>query len=125
MMIQRTSLDFKTMGGQQGRCRITYDPYTDPYAIKFYFVEGDTTWVFGRDLLREVVKDGHSGEGDVQFVVDGEHVIMMLGSPEGSAEFIFDKVGILLLVQSIYHVLPFGSESSIVDWEQEIAKILA
>jgi hypothetical protein len=102
---------------------------SNPYAVTTVFrtSDGDVTWVFGRDLLEDGLREA-VGEGDV--VVwpspDGvdDVVYLSLASPSGSALLEADAAALRLFLDQAYLVVPRGCESDHLDMDAEIADLL-
>jgi hypothetical protein len=102
----------------------------DPFAVSATFRtgEGDITWVFARDLLRDGLTD-RSGDGDI--VIRPGHpsrgpiVTITLTSPSGAACIEGSRHDLAAFVQEIYSVVPDGSEWLYLDLERTIDDLLA
>lgn len=85
----------------------------DPAAVTFTFLsEGkEVQWVFARDLLKEFLDEGISGEGDVQFLLVENQVRMDLSSPEGKGYILLEEDIVQEFVDFIYDEVPDGEDS--------------
>ena len=106
---------------------------SDPWAVRVAFQtggEGDgiVEWMFARQLLTDGVA-GACGEGDVRVwpALHGtERVVnLAMASPSGSALFEIDRDALVEFLQQTYLAVPTGSESSVVDLDAELARLLA
>ena len=103
----------------------------DPFAVTAVFNTAGqpVRWVFSRDLLDEgLVHD--VGEGDIQIVPTrdslGVHLVQLrLASPDGVAVLEASADVILEFLGRSYALVPPGAESSLVDVDDTIARILA
>jgi Streptomyces sporulation and cell division protein, SsgA len=106
-----------------------YDAH-DPFAVSATFRtgEGDITWVFARDLLRDGLYD-MAGEGDI--VIRPGHpsrgpvVSITLSSPSGAARIEGSRTALAAFVEEIYDVVPEGSEWVYLDMETTIGELLS
>jgi hypothetical protein len=105
----------------------------DPWAVRVTFQtggEGDgiVEWMFARQLLTDGVA-GAVGEGDVRVWPEmhgSERVVnLAMASPSGSALFEIDRDALVEFLQQTYLAVPTGSESSVVDLDAELARLLA
>ena len=102
---------------------------SNPYAVTTVFrtSDGDVTWVFGRDLLEDGLREA-VGEGDV--VVwpspDGvdDVVYLSLASPSGNALLEMDAAALRLFLDQSFLAVPQGNESRYLDIDAEIADLL-
>ncbi|MET1059377.1 MAG: SsgA family sporulation/cell division regulator [Nocardioides sp.] len=109
---------------------LSYDP-ADPFAVAADF---DPTgerirWTFARDLLRRGLFEP-SGDGDVRLSpstdADGEEtVILQLCSPDGESALQTPAVAVAAFLEATSRVVPFGTESSFLDIDALVARILA
>jgi hypothetical protein len=101
----------------------------DPFAVAaaFHGEDGAIEWVFARDLLRDGL-ERPSGEGDVQVWpgrADGQDVVLIaLNSPDGHAVLEADAGDLRGFLDRTLHLVPVGSESRHLDFEDEIAQLL-
>ena len=75
----------------------------NPYEVAFTFHQGltQTTWLFDKCLLDELVETGTAGEGDVQFIDIDHNVNMRISSHEGVAIVEFDPCSIEEFLEQI------------------------
>ena len=111
---------------------LRYDS-NDPWAVRVAFHtggEGDgiVEWMFARQLLTDGVAQA-CGEGDVQVwpsVHGGERVVnLAMASPSGAARFEIDRDALVEFLQQTYLAVPTGHEADVVDFDSEIALLLA
>jgi hypothetical protein len=108
---------------------LVYD-VRDPFAVSATFStgDGDITWVFARDLLRDGLVDA-VGEGDI--VIRPAHpsrgslVLLTLSSPSGSARLEGDRDMLREFVNEIFDVLPEGDEWQHIQVDRVIDELLA
>ena len=108
---------------------LAYDA-NDPFAISATFRtgDGDITWVFARDLLRDGLTDA-VGEGDI--VIRPAHpsrgplVLLTLSSPSGSARLEGDRDQLRGFVTEVYEALPQGDEWQYIQVDRVINELLA
>lgn len=110
-------------------CRLSYDA-ADAFAVtaRFTLAEQQTTWVFGRDLLRAGLLEP-SGEGDVLVRpgVDelGRAVVYLeLLSPDGRAVLRAAAARVTTFLRATERVVPLGAESDQVDVDQLLRDLL-
>jgi hypothetical protein len=102
----------------------------DPYAVSVAFQGPDevVTWVFARDLLAEGLL-APGGEGDVtvrpEFGPNGEVLVIGLASPDGEAELEADADDVRDFLARTEQVLPRGQEHTVIDFDAELAQLLA
>ena len=105
---------------------------SDPWAVTVTFQtggEGDgvVEWMFARQLLTDGVA-APVGDGDVRVwpTTHGRerHVNLAMASPSGAALFEIDRDDLVEFLQQTYLAVPTGSESSVVDFDAELASLL-
>ena len=108
----------------------SYDP-ADPYAVtmKLEARSGSVTWTFARELLAEGLYEP-AGRGDVQvwpcLSNSGEAVVIVeLCSPDGTALLQTRSRAVQEFVAATFAAVPAGSESSHVDVDSLVARLLA
>jgi len=101
----------------------------DPFAVSATFRtgEGDITWVFARDLLRDgltdmagvgdiVIRPGHPSRGPI--------VNITLSSPSGAAQIEGSRHDLAAFVHEIFTAVPEGSEWLYLDLDRTIDDLL-
>lgn len=108
---------------------LTYDA-VDPFAVTMVFHTGqsDVAWTFGRDLLLEGRYEP-TGDGDVHvwpcLSAEGSAVtIIELCSPDGEVLVQTSTRSVNRFVARMLEVVPVGKESSLVDFDTELATLL-
>ncbi len=133
MMPVRADLELRlVLGGDRSATvpvRLGYLP-ADPWAVTAVFrtADGDVTWVFGRDLLEDGLA-GPSGEGDVAVwpvvdAADGPQLYLSLASPSGSALLQADPIEVRRFLDETYRLVPAGTESTFLDLDAELARLV-
>lgn len=132
MMPVRAELELRlVLGGDRSATvpvRLGYRP-ADPWAVTAVFrtADGDVTWVFGRDLLEEGLF-GPVGEGDVAVwpvsTANGRCLYLSLASPNGSALLEADPGAVREFLDRTYLHVPAGTESSRIDLDAELARLV-
>lgn len=108
--------------------KISYDA-NDPFAVTTTFRtgEGDITWVFARDLLRDGLTES-VGEGDVAIRPAhpsmGAKVLITLSSPSGSAKLEGQRDDLRLFVNEMYSLVPEDEEWRYVKIDSVITELL-
>lgn len=108
---------------------LSYDAH-EPFAVTATFRtgEGDITWVFARDLLRDGLTRP-AGEGDI--VIRPAHpsrgalIILTLNSPSGSARLEGSREDLRAFVAEMYDLVPDGAEWPYLEIDSVIAELLA
>lgn len=102
----------------------------DPYALTAEFRTGgdeSVRWVFARDLLATGVHCP-AGEGDVRvwpsFSAGVDVVYVALASPDGQALLEAPARALQTFLARTYHLVPEGTESSHVDLDASLARLL-
>ncbi|MFF4962895.1 SsgA family sporulation/cell division regulator [Streptomyces sp. NPDC001222] len=110
--------------------RLRYEP-TDPYVVRAcFFTDSDepVEWVLGRDLLTDGTR-GCAGEGDVRIwstVGRGDRAMYIaLGSSAGTALLEVPVTDVMIFLEDTEAVVPQGTESRHIDWDTELAHLLA
>ena len=109
-------------------CRLEYSP-AEPYAVHatFHTLEGDISWVFGRDLLRAGL-DEPAGEGDVTLWpadgADGPIVCIALSSPTGEALLEADPAPLAAFLTRTLEQVPIGAETELIDLDRLVDRLL-
>lgn len=102
---------------------------SDPFATSATFRtgDGDITWVFARDLLRDGLGDA-VGEGDIHIRPGhpsrGANVIISLTSPSGTARIEAARGDLVSFVDDVYTAVPSGSEWMYLDFDAELSELL-
>lgn len=105
----------------------------DPWAVRVAFRTGGpedlvVEWMFGRQLLTDGLATA-VGEGDVRVwpaLHDGERVVnLAMTSPSGSALFEVDRNDLAEFLQQTYLAVPTGTEADEIDFDAEVALLLA
>jgi Streptomyces sporulation and cell division protein, SsgA len=86
------------------------DPST--LSVTFHAANGDTKWVFARELVQRAYTFGGSGDGDVRIRKDGGYLILTLASPDGEAEARTDAGELANYMAKTYAVVPSSMESA-------------
>ena len=104
---------------------------SDPYAVTAVFHADETspvTWTFGRDLLAAGLNEP-SGEGDVGVWPSTSRgaavVCMALTSPSGQALLEASRTDVETFLAASYELVPSGTESSHLDLDQDLLRLLA
>ncbi|MFE5035053.1 SsgA family sporulation/cell division regulator [Streptomyces sp. NPDC056683] len=112
------------------RVRLRYEP-TDPYVVRAaFFVDGDepVEWTLGRELLADGLK-GSAGYADVRiWAAPGrgdQSMYITLGSSAGTALLEVPVRDLTSFLQSTEALVPRGTESGHIDWDVELAHLLA
>ncbi|MDZ7578342.1 MAG: SsgA family sporulation/cell division regulator [Candidatus Nanopelagicales bacterium] len=101
----------------------------DPFAVtaSFRTGEGNVTWVFARDLLRDGLTEA-VGEGDVAIrpvhPSRGAKVLITLSSPSGSARLEGPRDDLRLFVNDMYSLVPEDEEWRYVRIDSVINELL-
>jgi len=101
----------------------------EPYSVRTTFrtSEGDVNWVFARELIAEGLRKP-AGDGDIAMwpsKTDGREVLCIsLSSPSGQALMEAPREGIEDFLARSYTVVPVGSESSLIDMDSLIDRLL-
>ncbi|NQU36531.1 MAG: SsgA family sporulation/cell division regulator [Actinobacteria bacterium] len=101
----------------------------EPYSVRATFrtSEGDVNWVFARDLIAEGLRKP-AGDGDIAMwpsKTDGRDVLCIsLSSPSGQALMEAPRDVIDEFMARSYNVVPAGSESSLIDMDSLIDRLL-
>lgn len=102
--------------------RIYYDALSDPYAVRFEFIEPGTkkvVWTFGRDLLIEGLKLP-TGLGDVKVRPEFDAVWILISAPGGSCNFRYNRSDIQDFVNRMTYLVPRDKEHELVNWDEEM-----
>lgn len=101
----------------------------EPYSVRATFrtSEGDVNWVFARELIAEGLRKP-AGDGDIAMwpsKTDGREVLCIsLSSPSGQALMEAPREAIEDFLARSYTVVPVGSESSLIDMDSLIDRLL-
>ena len=101
----------------------------EPYSVRATFrtSEGDVNWVFARDILADGIR-GPAGDGDIAVwpsQTDNADVFCLsLSSPSGQALMEGSRAEVEEFLMRTYTVVPAGSESSLLDIDQLIDRLL-
>lgn len=102
----------------------------DPYAMSatFHTGDGEITWVFARDLLRDGLANS-VGEGDILIrpahPSRGPLVLFTLSSPSGAAKLEGNRHELRRFVKNMYNIVPEGCEWQYLQVDQVIGELLA
>lgn len=102
----------------------------DPYAMSATFRtgDGDVTWVFARDLMRDGLTNA-VGEGDIMIrpahPSRGPIVLFTLSSPSGAAKLEGNRHELRKFIAQVYDVVPEGYEWQYLKVDQVIGELLA
>ncbi|WP_030980636.1 SsgA family sporulation/cell division regulator [Streptomyces sp. NRRL S-1824] len=109
---------------------LRYEP-TDPYVVRAAFftdTEELAEWVLGRDLLADGLR-GSAGSGDIRIwpaVGRGDEAMhIALGSPADAALLEVPVQDIRTFLEHTEALVPRGTESGHIDWNLELANLLA
>lgn len=108
----------------------SFDP-ANPFAVSVLFrTDGQSVqWTFGRELLVHGVYEP-SGMGDVQLWPclsdEGVAVVVIeLNSPDGTVMVQAPTQEVSVFVQRMLAAVPLGEESALIDFDDELAALLA
>ena len=109
---------------------LVFDP-ADPYAVTMVFRTGvqEVRWTFGRELLVGG-RFEPTGDGDVHvwpcLSSDGRAVVMIeLRSPDGELLVQADSRSVDIFIAKMLSSVPDGQESVYVNFDDELAQLLA
>ena len=109
---------------------LVFDP-ADPYAVTMVFRTGvqEVLWTFGRELLVDGLHEP-TGDGDVHvwpcLSANGSAVVIVeLCSPDGELLVQAGSRAVHAFVSSMLESVPDGEEGSFVDFDSELASLLA
>ncbi|MCS7482257.1 SsgA family sporulation/cell division regulator [Umezawaea endophytica] len=107
---------------------LQYNP-EDPYAVAvlFHTGQGKVEWMFARDLLADGLLTP-SGEGDIMVrpaADDPERVLLELNAPTGFAILSAEAEHIAEFLDLTYDVVQPGEEDLWIDFDRELAKLVA
>ncbi|WP_157682714.1 SsgA family sporulation/cell division regulator [Nocardioides scoriae] len=109
---------------------LVFDP-ADPFAVTMVFRTGaqEVHWTFGRELLVEGLYEP-TGDGDVHvwpcLSSNGSAVVIVeLCSPDGELLVQASSRAVNQFVNRMLASVPDGQESAFVDFDSELARILA
>lgn len=99
------------VSGNATLCDLKYDE-SQPAEIKmcFHFPDEDIEWIISRQLLKDVLESGSSGEGECLFYLEEDKIKAVFISPEGKGIAYFDKAMIKYFVEEMYNLVPSGSD---------------
>lgn len=112
------SVEFNTkcaVGSEEIPVKLYYTE-DDPACVYFQFfnVGSKNTspeWVFARDLIKQALEDGLSGDGDVKVeTADDTCVMFWFTSPEGTALATFELEIIEEFMEFVYDEVPEGED---------------
>ncbi|WP_405886390.1 SsgA family sporulation/cell division regulator (plasmid) [Streptomyces sp. NBC_01136] len=110
--------------------RLRYEP-SDPYVVRAtFFAHSDdpVDWVLGRDLLADGLS-GSAGDGDIRIwsaVARGDQAMYIaLGSSAGTALLEVPVQDVRTFLENTEALVPQGTESGHIDWDVELANLLA
>jgi Streptomyces sporulation and cell division protein, SsgA len=87
----------------------------DPQTLRttFHAANGNTDWVFARELVQRAFTCGRAGEGDVRIEVDisSGYLVLTLQSPDGTAEARTKSVTVGNFIARTYEVVPEAAEN--------------
>jgi hypothetical protein len=101
----------------------------EPFSVRATFrtAEGDVNWVFARELIADGLRKP-AGDGDIAMwpsKTDGREVLCIsLSSPSGQALMEAPREVIEDFLARSYTVVPSGSESSLIDMDSLIDRLL-
>lgn len=101
----------------------------EPYSVRATFrtSDGDVNWVFARDLLAEGLRKP-AGDGDIAVWPsksdDIDVLCLSLSSPSGQALMEAPRAEVEDFLTRTYTVVPAGSESSLLDMDLLIERLL-
>ena len=101
----------------------------EPFSVRATFrtSEGDVNWVFARELIAEGLRKP-AGDGDIAMwpsKTDGREVLCIsLSSPSGQALMEAPRDSIEEFLARSYTVVPAGSESTLIDMDSLIDRLL-
>ncbi len=128
-MIDVVGLTPAQVVGLRFRIRLSYDA-TDPFAVSMDFPylgitaeAGDVVrWQFGRELLMTGMHR-RAGCGDVQIWPDGQGLVVLLSSPDGSVSLrLPNRRPVMQFLDRSLSLVPRRAET--IDWDREIAELL-
>lgn len=92
-------------------CNLVYDE-SKPAEIKmvFYYADGDIEWIISRELLKDVLENGKSGQGECLLYLKDEIVQIIFISPHGRGVADFSRATIKHFVHDMYELVPYGSD---------------
>ena len=105
----------------------------DPWAVRVAFHtggpgDGVVEWMLARQLLTDGVA-GPVGDGDIRIwpaLHGSDRVInLAMASPSGAALFELERAALVQFVERTYRVVPAGREGEVVDFDAELAVLLA
>ena len=109
---------------------LVFDP-ADPYAVTMVFRTGvqEVRWTFGRELLVDGLYEP-TGDGDVHvwpcLSTQGRAVVIIeLCSPDGELLVQTSSRNVTSFVDAMLRSVPDGHESAFVDFDDELAQLLA
>lgn len=109
---------------------LRYEPI-DPYVVRAcFFVDSDepVEWVLGRDLLADGLSRS-AGDGDIRIwpaVGCGDRAMYIaLGSSAGTALLEVPVQDVKTFMENTEALVPQGTESGHIDWDVELANLLA
>lgn len=112
---------------------LAYVPAADPYAVRLVFRDehnADMTYTFARDLLAAGLRES-VGIGDVRIgpVADDDWLLFTLipegGDDSASFEAFASREQVVTFTARSYRLVPAGREDEWVDWDREVAGLLA
>lgn len=101
----------------------------EPYSVRVTFrtTDGNVNWVFARDLLADGLR-GPAGSGDVTVWPSNNQgrdvMCLSLSSPSGQALLEVERAEIDQFLNRTIEVVPAGSESTLIDMDALIDRLL-
>lgn len=109
---------FRTTQGQPITGRWSYDT-TDPHAVTLTFhrpTESAVEWVFARDLLTTALQTHRMvGEGDIQLLVTGSRLLIVLRPPGDALRVSCPTAGVSAFLDTTRSVSPPCADPACVD----------
>lgn len=105
--------------------RLSYAPDEDPTVVTMTFIEqaGGVDWMIGRELIANgLVK--HVGLHDVEIWPVLNRVLVGLLSEEKPVIVEFDLKDVAAFIHATFLMVPNGQEFSMIDWDEELTKLL-
>ncbi|RSN39718.1 sporulation protein SsgA [Amycolatopsis sp. WAC 04197] len=126
-------MDFAFLRTANGRAEVrghfSYDS-RDPFTVRAFFMQGQedfVEWVFARDLLASGLERA-AGHGDIRIRPssnDSAMTVIELASPFGTAVLATSSKALAGFLACTGEIVPFGQEDLMLDWESELARLLA
>lgn len=94
-------------------CDMKYDPSQPAQVMLAFHHDGDDepiVWTIGRELFKESLIKGPSGEGEVLFYSNDETVVAMFISPHGTGRAVFQRAAVEDFIDQVYKLVPEGTD---------------